>query len=164
MKLANLIANGTISVADLANASELIERAKLVTDGLKACTQTLLFPLGTEELHCFSYTDRAGEYSSWGTVSRDGTFTCWCNWGGNHEIGRVNLNKPAEVFVAFDNYEFASDLKRFLKEQIQKAIGFCPLRRAVFLCAFNLYSGRIRYKNETTNFYMPYECRSLQVL
>lgn len=121
MKLANLIANGTISVADLANASELIERAKLVTDGLKACTKTLLFPLGTEELHCFSYTDRAGEYSSWGTVSRDGTFTCWCNWGGNHEIGRVNLNKPAEVFVAFDNYEFASDLKRFLKEQIQKA-------------------------------------------
>lgn len=121
MKLANLIANGTISVADLTNAPELIERAKLVTDGLKACTQTLLFPLGTEELHCFSYTDRAGEYSSWGTVSRDGTFTCWCNWGGNHEIGRINLNKPAEVFVAFDNYEFASDLKRFLKEQIQKA-------------------------------------------
>lgn len=121
MKLANLIANGTISVEDLANAPELIERAKLVTDGLKACSETLLFPLGKTELHCYAYTDRAGEYSSWGRVSRDGIFTCWCNWGGDHVNGRVNLNNPADVFMAFENEEFAHDLRRFLNEQIQKA-------------------------------------------
>ena len=121
MKLANLISNGTISVEELANAPALIERAKLVTDGLKACTKTLLFPLGTEELCCYSYTDRAGEYSAWGRVSRNGVFTIWCNWGGDHEVGRVNLNNPADVFMAFENEDFSWDLKRFLEEQIQKA-------------------------------------------
>lgn len=121
MKLANLIANGTISIEDLANAPDLIERAKLVHRGIEACTKTILFPFGTNELHCYDYTDRAGEYSSWGTVTRDGIFTCWCNWGGNHEIGKVNLTKPAEVFMALENSEFAYDLKRFLNEQIQKA-------------------------------------------
>ena len=121
MKLANLIANGTISVQDLANAPELIERAKLVKDGLEACEKTLLFPFGTDRLNCFEYTDRAGEYSSWGTVTRDGIFTCWCNWGGNHEIGRVALSNPGDVFMAFENEEFAHELKRFLQEQIEKA-------------------------------------------
>ena len=121
MKLANLIADGTITVEDLANAPALIERAKLVTEGLKACSKTLLFPFGVETLNCFSYTDRAGEYSSWGSVARNGVFTCWCNWGGNHEIGRVNLCNPTAVFLAFENNEFASDLKRFLTEQIEKA-------------------------------------------
>jgi len=121
MKLATLIANGTITIEDLANAPELIERAKLVRDGLDACAKTLLFPFGTNELHCYSYTDRAGEYSSWGSVTIDGIFTCWSNWGGNHEIGKINLNKPTEVFLAFGNSEFAHDLKRFLNEQIEKA-------------------------------------------
>ena len=50
-----------------------------------------------------------------------GTFVCWCNWGGNHEIGRINLNNFAEVFMAFESPDFAHDLKRFLKEQIEKA-------------------------------------------
>ena len=121
MKLANLIANGTISVEDLANAAELIERAKFVREGLEACKKTLLFPLGTDKLNCYEYIDRAGEYSSWGTVTCDGIFTCWCNWGGNHEIGRVDLTNPGEVFMTFENQEFAHDLKRFLKEQIEKA-------------------------------------------
>ncbi len=121
MNLANMIANGTISVEELANSTKLIERARLVSDGLAACRKTLLFPLGTEKLHCYDYTDRAGEYSAWGSVSRNGTFTCWCNWGGDHEIGRINLNNPAEVFMAFENDEFAHDLKRFLNEQIEKA-------------------------------------------
>lgn len=119
-KLANLISNGTITVSELAAAHELIERAKLVNEALLACQKTLLFPFGVNELHCYSYTDRAGEYSAWGTVTRDGTFTCWCNWGGNHEIGRVNLMRTADVFLAFENDEFAYDLKRFLNEQIQK--------------------------------------------
>ncbi len=121
MKLVSLIANGTISVADLANAPTLIERAKLVNDGIDACTKTLCFPFGKDEIQAYSYMDRAGEYESWGTVSHDGIFTCWCNWGGNHEIGRVNLLSANDVFMAFENSEFAADLKRFLSEQISKA-------------------------------------------
>ena len=68
MKLAEMIANGTITVEELANSPELIERAQLVRDGLKACRKTLNFPQGVNELHCYSYTDRAGEYESWGNV------------------------------------------------------------------------------------------------
>ena len=120
MKLAEMIAKRIISVEELANAPELIERAQLVNEGLKACRSTLLFPFGTNELKCYDYTDRAGEYSSWGSVTIDGIFTCWCNWGGNHKIGEVNLNNPTEVFMAFENSEFAYDLKKFLKEQIEK--------------------------------------------
>lgn len=121
MKLTELIANGTVTIEDLANAPELIERAKFVKEGLEACRKTLVFPIGVLEQPCYDYTDRAGEYSSWGSVTNNGIFTCWCNWGGNHEIGKLNLNHDEEVFLAFDNTELACDLKRFLNEQIEKA-------------------------------------------
>lgn len=119
-KLASWIANGTLSVEELASAPDLIERAKLVKEGLKACNKTLLFPFGVSRMSCYSYTDRAGEYSSWGFVTTSGLFTCFCNWGGDHEIGRVNLANPGEVFLGFENKEFSSDLERFLLEQISK--------------------------------------------
>ncbi len=120
-RLAGLIANGTITVEELANAQDLIERAKLVTQGLEACKKTLAFPLGVKEINCYSYIDSAGEYEAWGQCTIDGIFTCYCNWGGNHVIGRCNLANFAEVFTAFDNDEFASDLQRFLLQQIKKA-------------------------------------------
>ena len=121
MKLAELIELGVITIEDLANAPELIDRAKLVNDGLKACNKTLMFPLGATEVACYSYTDSAGEYSAWGHVTWDGIFVCYCNWGGNHEIGRVDLYNPNEVFMAFENSSFAHNLQRFLLEQIEKA-------------------------------------------
>lgn len=120
MKLSKMIADGTITVEELAKAPELIERANLVTEGLKACQKTLLFPLGADRLQCYSYTDRAGEYSSWGEVTVKGIFTCWSNWGGNHEVGKVDLTNPSDVFMAFEDPKFAHNLKRFLKEQIAK--------------------------------------------
>ena len=119
-KLATLIANGTIKVSELATAPELIDRAKLVIEATNACRKNILFPFGVNEVDCYSYTDRAGEYSAWGSVTRDGTFTCWCNWGGTHKIGSVNLLNSTDVFLAFENEEFAHDLKRFLNEQIKK--------------------------------------------
>lgn len=119
-KLAELIVNGTISIEELADAHEFIERAKLVRDGLMACTKTLLFPFGKNEISAYRYMDRAGEYESWGTVSRDGIFSCWCNWGGDHEIGKVDLNDFNAVFLALENSEFTFDLTRFLQEQIDK--------------------------------------------
>ena len=120
-KLAELIANGSISVEELASARELIERAELVTNGIAACKKTLLFPFGTSSINCYSYMDSAGEYEAWGDCSIDGNFTCFCNWGGNHEIGSCNLTDFSEVFMAFENEEFAHDLKRFLLQQINKA-------------------------------------------
>ena len=120
-KLANLIANGEITVEELANAGELIERAELVSKGLKACKRTILFPFGTDEISCYSYMDSAGEYQSWGSCTKDGVFTCSCNWGGNHETGKCNLTNFTEVFMAFENDEFAHDLRRFLLQQIEKA-------------------------------------------
>ena len=119
--LKEMIANGTITVEELSNAPELIERAKFVNEALKACTKTLLFPMGATEIRCYDYTDRAGEYSAWGKVDRNGIFTCWCNWGGNHQNGSVDLCNPAKVFIALDDDEFGYDLKRFLTEQIEKA-------------------------------------------
>ena len=121
MKLAELIEFGVVTIEDLANAPELIERAQVVNNGLKACAKTILFPLGATEIACYSYTDSAGEYSAWGHVTRDGMFICYSNWGGNHEIGRVDLNNSTEVFMAFEDREFSSDLRRFLLEQVKKA-------------------------------------------
>ena len=117
-KLAKMIADGSISVEELSEATKLIERAELVVKGLEACKKTVLFPLGETEVSCYHYTDRAGEYSAWGHCTIHGTFICYCNWGGNHEIGRCNLLDFKDVFMAFENEEFAHDLKRFLTEQI----------------------------------------------
>ncbi len=122
-KLANLIANGEISVEELAKATDLINRANLVVEGIAACKKTLVFPVGTTEIDCYSYMDKAGEYSAWGSCTNDGIFRCFCNWGGNHEIGRVSLMSFRNVFLAFENSEFEDNLRRFLKEQIEKAKG-----------------------------------------
>ena len=119
-KLAQYIANGFISVEDLANAEIYIARAKLVTNALKACKKQLVFPMGTEEIKCYDYTDRAGEYHAWGTCNFNGDFFCYTDWGGKKLIGKVNLNNFAEVFMAFDNEEFARDLNRFLEEVLKK--------------------------------------------
>ncbi len=121
MSLIQMVANSTISVEELEKAPELIERARLVNQGIEACKKNLLFPWGVDKLNCYEYTDNAGEYSAWGTFNREGIFVCYCNWGGNHEIGRVNFNSPKEVFLAFENNDFQHDLTRFLKSQISES-------------------------------------------
>ena len=120
-KLATMVANGEISIEELVGATELIERAKLVTEGIDACKKTIRFPLGSDEVECYSYWDTAGEYHSWGTCKSDGTFTCCCNWGGNHQTGQCNLTNYSEVFNSFDISDFKYDLQRFLEQQIEKA-------------------------------------------
>ena len=120
-KLATMVANGEITVEELANIEKLIERAKLVKNGVEACKKTITFPLGKSRINCYSYMDSAGEYEAWGSVSIDGTFICDTNWGGTHEIGRCNINDFKDVFMAFENGEFAADLARFLNQQIEKA-------------------------------------------
>lgn len=119
--LVKLILDGVISVEDLADAPELIERAALVKEAVAACQKTISFPLGKDEVFCYDYTDRAGEYSAWGTVYHNGVFVCECNWGGNHEIGRVDLTSSTELFKALGDEAFSYDLERFLREQIEKA-------------------------------------------
>lgn len=120
-KLATLIANGEITVEELAKATDLIDRAGLVVEAITACKKTLVFPFGTTEIACYTYTDRAGEYYAWGTCTNGGIFRCSCNWGGDHEIGAVNLMSFKDVFMAFENHEFEHDLRRFLQQQIEKA-------------------------------------------
>ena len=119
--LVKMITDGVISVEELAAAPELIERAKLVKEGLAACMKNITFPFGKNEIPCFSYMDRAGEYESWGSVNRDGTLVIWSNWGGNHEVGRVNIFQPAQVFTALENQSLKCNLECFLKQQIQKS-------------------------------------------
>ena len=120
-KLAEMIAEGKITIEELASATVLVERAELVKKGVEACGKTILFPFGTNKVNCYEYTDSAGEYESWGYCTSDGMFTCYCNWGGNHETGKCNLLDFSDVFMAFENREFAYDLKRFLNQQIEKA-------------------------------------------
>lgn len=120
-KLAKLISTGEITVEELASASKLIERANLVINGLTACKKTLVFPFGVNVIFCYSYTDTVGEYSAWGSCTSDGIFTCSCNWGGDHVIGRCNLNNFEEVFMAFEIDDFDHNLRRFLEQQINKA-------------------------------------------
>ena len=120
-KIVELMANGTITAQDLVEASPLIERAELVNQGIQACKKTLVFPLGASEINCYSYMDSAGEYEAWGKCNATGIFTCFCNWGGNHQTGSCDLTSFESVFLAFENKELASDLKNFLEEQIEKA-------------------------------------------
>ena len=122
-KLAEMIANGSITVEELAGATELIERAKLVKEGIEACKKTIVFHLGESSVNCYSYTDRAGEYEAWGHCTIAGTFSCSCNWGGTHKIGECNITNFKETFMAFENDDFAADLKRFLQQQINKVSG-----------------------------------------
>ena len=118
-RLADMIARRQIDVEELAGAGELISRAEFVVKGVEACKKTLLFPFGVTEIQCYYYTN--GEYEAWGICSREGMFSCYCNWGGNHLIGSCNLNDFTSVFLSFENEEFKHDLKHFLEEQIQKA-------------------------------------------
>jgi hypothetical protein len=120
-KLAELIANGEIMVEELAGAPELIERAKLVKEGLEACKKNIKFPLGTSSVSCYRYMDRHGEYEAWGECTIAGTFTCSTNWGGNHVVGSCNITNYKETFLAFDKKEFAQNLERFLRQQIEQA-------------------------------------------
>lgn len=115
-----LISEGKITVEDLASVPKIIERAKLVKEALEACSKTIVFPFGEYEICCYEYTDRAGEYHSWGKVANNGYFTCYSNWGGNHTIGHVNLFDSHAVLLALDDIEFSNDLLRFLTEQIEK--------------------------------------------
>ena len=120
-KIAMLIANGDITVEELANARELFERAELVVKGLEACKQTITFPFGTSEVDCYWYSDLNCDYVSWGTCTRSGNFACYCNWGGNHLVGSCNLKNYLEVFMSFEQRDFAYDLEKFLRQQIEKA-------------------------------------------
>lgn len=121
MSLANLIANGTVSLEELASAQDLIDRAKFVKAGIDACKENLVFPLGTTEINCYDFLDNAGEYHSHGIVKSDGSFTCWSNWGGDHINGTCNLFDFNQVFNALDSHDFKYDLRKFLSEQIEKA-------------------------------------------
>ena len=118
-KLVELVADGELRVEELSRLPELIERAKLVLQAMEACRKTICFPLGVQELKCYEF-EQFGEYHAWGLVSPDGYFTCWSNWGGDHRIGWVSLNNAASLFLALEDPDFAPDLTRFLKEQIEK--------------------------------------------
>lgn len=120
-KIVEMIISGKITVAELEETPELIERAKFVTKAIAACKKTISFPLGTEKINCYSYMDSAGEYEAWGTCDIKGLFICSSNWGGSHVIGEVNLTNPEKVFLALDDEHFSHDLKRFLIKQIELA-------------------------------------------
>ena len=120
-KLVNMIANGEITVEELAAAKNIIEQAELVSKGIEACKKTIAFPLGTDTLQCYCYTDAAGEYSAWAQLEKNGMIIFFSNWGGNHETGHFNLLSFRETFLAFDNEDLANDLKDFLLKQIEKA-------------------------------------------
>ena len=117
--LAELIANGTITVEELASATELIERAKLVTEGVEACKKTISFPFGSTRINCFKQMHGDADY--WAECTVEGNFTAYSNWGGNHITGTCNLNNFENVFKSFENDDFAYIHKKFLQEQIRKA-------------------------------------------
>lgn len=120
-KLANLIADGKITVEELASAEDLIKRAKLVASGIEACKKIIVFPIGVSEIECYSYIDSFGEYHSWGKCTKNGIFTCYNNWGGEHISGSCDLTNFKEVFLGFEDDEFSCDLSRFLHIQIEEA-------------------------------------------
>lgn len=120
-KIEELIASGDISPEDLVEAEDLIERAKLVQEGLNACKQTISFPLGKKKVQCYFQnceTEDNEGYNVWGECDTDGEFICISNQNGKHIIGRCNLLDFEKTFMAFSNEKFARHLKKFLKEQI----------------------------------------------
>ena len=121
-KLAELIAKGEITVKELDAANNLIERAKLVENGIKACKKTIMFPLGSSSIQCYSYKDPESENEAWAVCTNDGTFTCSrTHYDVTLTVGKCNLLNFEEVFKALGHGEFSSHLERFLLQQIDKA-------------------------------------------
>ena len=124
-KLLRLSENGNITAGELTNANDLIsqtepERVELVIKGLEACQKTLLFPMSTYKIDCYSHTDSAGNKSS-GSCTNDGTFVCTYHCGTMKITNSCNLKSFLSVLLAFDNENFSPDLERFLHQQIEKA-------------------------------------------
>lgn len=120
-KVMAMIVSGETSIEEVAQLEELSKQAKFAQQAAKACKKTMLLPIGENKIKCYNYIDGAGEYEAWGECTHDGVFTCWCNWGGNHQIGHCNLLDSIEILMALQQDKFKSDLKRFLEEQITKA-------------------------------------------
>jgi len=120
-KFRQLLISGELKPEDLVGARDLIARAELVDRAMIGCKQAITFPLGTNEVQCYTFQDHAGEYEAWGKCSLNGEFVCYSNWGGNHEIGRCNLFQFASIFSAFDQPDFAQDLKRFCNKMANLA-------------------------------------------
>lgn len=118
-KLAQMLANGEITIKDLSDASDLIQRAKLITDGIEACKKGIfLFPWGKNTIQVYEFS--GGESHHWATFTQDGELVFYTNWGGDHQTGRCNLNDVQSVYECFENNETKDDIKRFLTESIQK--------------------------------------------
>lgn len=80
-RLVELIATGAITVEDLVNAQELIDRADLVSKGIDACKKSIVFTFKEERIDCYDYVDSTGEYKAWGYCTYAGEFICYSNWG-----------------------------------------------------------------------------------
>lgn len=121
-KLAKLIAEGAVNPEDLLEAEDLIQRAKLVRAAMEKIPNKVVFPVGMKTIRCYEYTDSAGEYSAWGACDISGNFTVECNWGGLHINGTCNLTDFGSMFTAFDEWEYPSDLKRFLESMVEQKV------------------------------------------
>ena len=117
-KIVELINNGTISLRDLVDASDLIEKTKFVNEAVEACKKTLFFPVGEDVIQCFDHVK--GNYHFTGWCTREGEFSLNSNLSEMKFVGCCNILDFYDVFRNLDT-EMKTGLEIFLKEQIQKA-------------------------------------------
>ena len=100
--------------------SETMKMARLVLEGINACTKTLSFHFGEKWIDCYHCEIFGGEGFREGKLNLQGKLVCRSDEG--RKIASVNLYKPKAVLRALKKgNDFSRDLEYFLNEQIEKA-------------------------------------------
>ena len=124
-KMVELIANGTITIDDLANMDKYINDAKLVKSALANVSKKFTFPFGTTRIE--AYRCKRGDFDVWADLRNDGTITFWESalYRGARITAEMNLNNFQEVFTALESdpepYDaklgiVSCDLRTFLRK------------------------------------------------
>ncbi len=100
--------------------SETMKMARLVLEGINACTKTLSFHFGEKWIDCYHCEIFGGEGFREGKLNLQGKLVCRSDEG--RKIASVNLYNPKAVLRALKKgNDFSRDLEYFLNEQIEKA-------------------------------------------
>lgn len=114
--LEELVARGEVTGSSLSDAEELIERIRLVQNGIEACNKTVIMYLGDEASICYICQTQRGLVKM--TVNKYGSLTFWVDDVPHYKVDLTNFDI---VYVAIKEEFLGEHLKKFLQENIQLA-------------------------------------------
>lgn len=112
--LEEFVACGEVTGSKLSDAEELIERIRLVLNGMEACNKTIIMYLGDEAVVCYVCQTPKGIVKM--TVNKNGSLTFWLDDVPHY---KVDLTSFDIVYQAIKEEFLGEHLKRFFLENIQ---------------------------------------------